>query len=66
MFDAELARQLGLVNRVVDDEDLDDEVARITSRIVALKSETVAANKQLINSRYEAAGVTDILRYEQA
>jgi len=66
MFDADLARQLGLVNRVVDDDDLDDEVARITGRIVALKAETVAANKQLINGRYEAAGVTDILRYGEA
>ncbi len=66
MFDAELARQLGLVNRVVGDDELDAEVARITERITTLKAETVAANKQLINSRYEAAGVTGILSYREA
>jgi enoyl-CoA hydratase/carnithine racemase len=56
MFDSELARQIGLVNRMVDDKDLDAEVARIAGRIAGLKPETVAANKRLINGRYERAG----------
>jgi enoyl-CoA hydratase/carnithine racemase len=57
MFDAELAVQIGLVNRVVDDDaGLDAEVARIAGRVCALKPEAVAANKKLVNSRYERAG----------
>jgi enoyl-CoA hydratase/carnithine racemase len=34
MFDAEFARQLGLVNRVVDDDELDAEVTKVTDRIL--------------------------------
>jgi enoyl-CoA hydratase len=56
MFDAELAVAIGLVNRVVDDAGLDAEVARIAERIAGLKPEAVAANKRLVNSRYERAG----------
>ena len=56
MFDAELAVAIGLVNRVVDDAGLDAEVARIAVRIAGLKPEAVAANKRLVNSRYERAG----------
>jgi enoyl-CoA hydratase len=56
MFDAELALQIGLVNRVVDDAELDAEVARIVGRIAALKPEAVAGNKKLVNGQYEKAG----------
>jgi enoyl-CoA hydratase/carnithine racemase len=56
MMDAELAAQIGLVNRVVDDDLLDAEVARIADRIASLKPEAVAANKRLVNGRYERAG----------
>ncbi|HUN37918.1 MAG TPA: enoyl-CoA hydratase/isomerase family protein [Trebonia sp.] len=56
MFDAELAVAIGLVNRVVDDAGLDAEVARIADRIAGLKPDAVAANKRLVNSRYEQAG----------
>jgi enoyl-CoA hydratase len=56
IFDAEFAMQIGLVNRVVSDDGLDAEVAGITERIAGLKPEAVAANKRLINSRYERAG----------
>ncbi len=56
MFDAELAVAIGLVNRVVDDDGLDAEVARIAGRIAALKPAAVAANKRLVNDRYERAG----------
>jgi enoyl-CoA hydratase len=58
MFDAEFAMMIGLVNRVVDDNGLDAEVARIANRIADLKPEAVAANKMLVNSRYESAGFT--------
>jgi enoyl-CoA hydratase len=56
LMDAGLAMQIGLVNRVVPENELDAEVDRITNRIAGLKAEAVAANKQLINRRYEAAG----------
>jgi enoyl-CoA hydratase len=56
IFDAELAMQIGLVNRVVSDAGLDAEVAGIADRIAGLKPEAVAANKKLVNSRYEQAG----------
>jgi enoyl-CoA hydratase len=56
MLDAELAVAIGLVNRVVDDDGLDAEVARIAGRIADLKPEAVAANKRLVNDRYERAG----------
>jgi enoyl-CoA hydratase len=62
MFDAELAMMIGLVNRVVDDSGLDAEVAKIAGRIAGLKPEAVAANKMLVNSRYESAGFTPWLR----
>lgn len=56
MISADAALRMGLVNRVVADEDLDAEVAKITARIAGLKPEAVAGNKRLVNSRYEAAG----------
>jgi len=58
MISADAALRMGLVNRVVADEDLDAEVAKITARIAGLKPEAVAGNKRLVNSRYEAAGFT--------
>ena len=56
MIDAELALQIGLVNRVVADEGLDAEVARIAARIAGLAAAAVAANKRLVNGVYERAG----------
>ena len=56
MLDAELAMAVGMVNRVVDDAELDAELARIVARIAGLKPEAVAGNKRLVNDRYEQAG----------
>jgi len=56
MITAATAAQIGLVNRVMDDEALDAEVARIAGRIAGLKAEAVAANKRLVNEQYERAG----------
>jgi enoyl-CoA hydratase len=58
MLDAQTAMMIGLVNRVVDDDGLDAEVARTADRIAGLKPEAVAGNKRLVNSRYESAGFT--------
>ena len=41
---------------MVLENELDAEVDRIANRIAGRKAEAVAANKQLINRRYEAAG----------
>jgi enoyl-CoA hydratase/carnithine racemase len=56
MIDAGLAVQIGLVNRVTAVSQLDAEVTRIASRIADLRPEAVAANKKLVNSRYELDG----------
>jgi enoyl-CoA hydratase/carnithine racemase len=56
-------QQFGLVNRVVDDEDLEAEVGRMTERIAGLAAEAVADNKRLINSSYEAAGFLTVRGY---
>jgi enoyl-CoA hydratase len=58
MFGAEQAMQMGLVNRVVRDGELDTELTRIASRIVGLRAEVVAANKQFVNARYQQVGFT--------
>jgi enoyl-CoA hydratase len=55
-FDADHALRIGLVNRVVSEDGLDAEVASIADRIAGLAPEAVAANKKLVNSRYEQAG----------
>jgi enoyl-CoA hydratase/carnithine racemase len=56
MIDAQLALQIGLVNRVVGDDQLDSEVASIAARVAGLKAEAVASNKRLVNEGYERAG----------
>jgi enoyl-CoA hydratase/carnithine racemase len=63
---AEQARVLGLVNRVVAPEELDDEVEALVARIVAKPAVAVAMGKALfyrqievgIESAYEDAGAT--------
>jgi enoyl-CoA hydratase/carnithine racemase len=55
-FDADHALRIGLVNRVVSEDGLDAEVASIADRIAGLAPAAVAANKKLVNSRYEQAG----------
>jgi enoyl-CoA hydratase len=56
VFSARQALELGLVNWVVPDSELDAETARVTSRIAALAPAAVAANKHLVNRVYEDAG----------
>ena len=40
---------MGIVNRVVADEDLDAEAAKVTARIAILTPEAVTADKRLVN-----------------
>jgi enoyl-CoA hydratase/carnithine racemase len=56
VFGARQALELGLVNRVVPDRELDAETAKVTARIAALAPAAVAANKQLVNRVYQDAG----------
>jgi enoyl-CoA hydratase len=56
VFGARQALELGLVNRVVPDGDLDAELARVTARLASLPAAAVAANKRLVNRVYEDAG----------
>jgi enoyl-CoA hydratase len=56
VFGARQALELGLVNWVVPDSELDERTAKVTSRIAALAPAAVAANKHLVNRVYEDAG----------
>jgi enoyl-CoA hydratase len=56
VFGARQALELGLVNWVVPDSDLDAEIAKVTARLASLPPAAVAANKRLVNQVYEDAG----------
>ncbi len=53
------AQQFGLVNRVVDDEDLEAEVGRMTERIAGRAAEAMADNKRLIKQQVGGGGLPD-------
>jgi len=61
VIDAQSALRMGLVNRVVPDEQLDEAVKALTDRIVSLKPAAVANGKRLVNSTYEMASFLDAL-----
>ena len=63
MVDAQDALRLGLVNRVVPDDELDATVDEIARKLAALPQETVRTNKALVNRSYELAGFRDALAY---
>jgi enoyl-CoA hydratase/carnithine racemase len=50
IFDAEQALRIGVVNRVVDGDDLTAAVTAITDRLCSLDSSTVTSNKALVDS----------------
>ena len=54
-IDAATAKAKGLVNRVVPLADLDAEIARLASSIVAKSAEAVAAGKALFYRQIEAS-----------
>lgn len=53
-FDAAEARTIGLVNRVVPDDDLDDEVARLTEVLVSRSPFTLEATKRRVDAVSES------------
>jgi enoyl-CoA hydratase/carnithine racemase len=63
MVDAEEARRLGLVNRVVPAGRLLDEAREMARKIAALSAKAVRTNKLLINRVHELAGFRAALDY---
>ena len=63
LVEAEEAARLGLVNRVVPRERLEEEAAALALRIAALPQATVRLNKLLVNRVYELAGFREALGY---
>lgn len=59
IFDADYAYRVGLVNRVVPDDKLDAEVAKITSRLAELAPAALAKNKRLTNDIFIATQITE-------
>jgi enoyl-CoA hydratase len=56
-FDAERARELGMVNRVVPRGDLEDEVAAIAERIAAMPQFGLALTKKAVNQAEDQMGM---------
>ena len=65
IIDAQDALRLGLVNRVVPEDELDAAVDAIARKLAALPQDTVRMNKALVNRSYELAGFRDALAYDQ-
>jgi enoyl-CoA hydratase/carnithine racemase len=65
IVDAQDALRLGLVNRVVPEDELDAAVDAIARKLAALPQDTVRMNKALVNRSYELAGFRDALAYDQ-
>lgn len=60
---AEDALRIGLINRVVPRERLQDEAEGMARKIAALNVDTVRLNKRLVNRAYELAGFLGALDY---
>ena len=65
-INAEEAKRLGLVNRVVPKEQLMDEAVKIARQIASLPEKTVRMNKRLVNRAYEVGGFQEALDYRSA
>jgi len=63
IVDAQDALRLGLINRVVPEDELDAAVDAIARKLAALPQDTVRTNKALVNRSYELAGFRDALAY---
>lgn len=61
LIDAEEAKRLDLVNKVVRVEELDAAVERQAATIAKLPAATVEYNKKLINASYEMMGVRQVI-----
>ena len=61
LIDAEEAWRLGIVNKVVPAEELDDEVRRQALTVAKLPAPTVEFNKKLVNMAYELMNVRQVI-----
>ena len=60
---AEDAQRMGLVNRVVPDDQLDEAADEMARKLAALPPTVVRMNKRLVNMVYEQMGLIDAVRY---
>ncbi len=60
---AEDALRMGLVNRVVPDDDLESAAADMARKLAALPPAVVRLNKRLVNLVYEQMGLVDAVHY---
>ena len=60
---ADDALRMGLVNRVVPDDQLEASAAEMASKLAALPPTVVRMNKRLVNLVYEQMGLIDAVRY---
>ena len=62
---AEDALRMGMINRVVPDDELDDAANEMASKLAALPPTVVRLNKRLVNLVYEQMGLVDAVRYRE-
>ncbi len=60
---AEDAHRMGLVNRVVPEDQLDEAAGEMARKLAALPPTVVRMNKRLVNMVYEQMGLIDAVRY---
>lgn len=63
VVDAREAQRLGLVNRVVPAERLDEEAESLARKLAALPQAAVRMNKIIVNRAYELSGFREALAY---
>jgi len=63
VIEAEDALRMGLVNRVVPNDQLDDAAQAMASKLVSLPPAVVRLNKRLVNLVYEQMGLIEAVRY---
>ncbi len=63
MIDAREAQRLGLVNRVVPEDEVLAEAERMATKIASLSQKAVRTNKILVNRVYELAGFRQGINY---
>ena len=63
MFTAEDALRMGMINRVVPDDELDEAANEMAHKLAALPPVVVRLNKRLVNLVYEQMGLVDNVRY---
>ncbi|MDE2968071.1 MAG: enoyl-CoA hydratase/isomerase family protein [Chloroflexota bacterium] len=63
VISAEDALRMGLVNRVVPDDQLDEAATEMAGKLASLPPSVVRLNKRLVNMVYEQMGLIDAVRY---